>query len=46
MKKKIVNFIRSKRHKIKERLKRHKDYFILRHRIGFNQAMRIIIFRS
>ena len=44
MKKKIANFIRSKRHKIKESLKWHKDYFILKHRIGFNRSMRIISF--
>lgn len=44
MKKKIANFIRSKRYKINESLKWHKDYFILKHRIGFNRAMRIISF--
>lgn len=44
MEKRIVNFVRSKRYKIKESLKWHKDYFILRHRIGFIQTVHLILF--
>ena len=44
MKKKILKFFRSSKYKIKESLKWHKNYFILKYRICFNRAMHIMSF--
>lgn len=42
--KKVLIFFRAKRHKIKKSIKWHKDYYILKHKPYFNNAMSIISF--